>query len=115
MMLFLVGLTHLQRSESEYPNKKAVRTEYQKQFCGSFSLPSVVGFKGAEWGEAVKAFLVLKQGANCEPDSLIKICKESLASYKAPKVVEFLSSLPLTDSVRSIVENRGDESEEAIA
>jgi fatty-acyl-CoA synthase len=57
---------------------------------------AVVGFKSAEWGEAVKAFVVLKEGTNCEPESLIKFCKESLASYKAPKVVEFLPTLPRT-------------------
>ncbi len=57
---------------------------------------AVIGFKSAEWGEAVKAFVVLKEGAICESESLIKFCKESLASYKAPKVVEFLSSLPRT-------------------
>ncbi len=57
---------------------------------------AVIGFKSAEWGEAVKAFVVLKEGAACEPESLIKFCKESLASYKAPKVVEFLSALPRT-------------------
>ncbi|MGE5305739.1 MAG: class I adenylate-forming enzyme family protein [Alphaproteobacteria bacterium] len=57
---------------------------------------AVVGFKSAEWGEAVKAFVVRKEGARCDAESLIKFCKESLASYKAPKVVEFLSSLPRT-------------------
>lgn len=57
---------------------------------------AVIGFKSAEWGEAVKAFVVLKEGASCEPESLITFCKESLASYKAPKVVEFLSALPRT-------------------
>ena len=40
--------------------------------------------------------MVLKEGVSCEPESLVKFCKESLASYKAPKVVEFLSSLPRT-------------------
>jgi fatty-acyl-CoA synthase len=57
---------------------------------------AVIGFTSAEWGEAVKAFVVLKKGASCAPESLIKFCKESLAPYKAPKVVEFLSSLPRT-------------------
>jgi fatty-acyl-CoA synthase len=57
---------------------------------------AVIGFKSAEWGEAVKAFVVLKKGASCEPESLIHFCKESLAAYKAPKVVEFLSALPRT-------------------
>jgi acyl-CoA synthetase (AMP-forming)/AMP-acid ligase II len=57
---------------------------------------AVIGFKSAAWGEAVKAFVVLKERATCEPGSLIEFCKESLASYKAPKVVEFLPSLPRT-------------------
>ena len=57
---------------------------------------AVVGFKSPEWGEAVKAFVVLKEGASRDPESLIKFCKESLASYKAPKIVEFLSALPRT-------------------
>ena len=57
---------------------------------------AVVGFKSAQWGEAVKAFVVLKEGSPCEPESLINFCKQSLAPYKAPKVVEFLPTLPRT-------------------
>jgi len=45
---------------------------------------------------ARKAFVVLKEGASCGSESLIKFCKESLTSYKAPKVVDFFSSLPRT-------------------
>jgi acyl-CoA synthetase (AMP-forming)/AMP-acid ligase II len=57
---------------------------------------AVVGFKSQEWGEAVQAFVVLHQGAECKPAALIQFCKEKLAAYKAPKVVEFLSALPRT-------------------
>ncbi len=57
---------------------------------------AVVGFKSPEWGEAVKALVVLKKGESLEPETLIQFCKDSLASYKAPKVVEFVSSLPRT-------------------
>ena len=57
---------------------------------------AVIGFKSAEWGEAVKAFVVLNEGATCTHESLIQFCKESLAPYKAPKTVEFLSTLPRT-------------------
>jgi len=57
---------------------------------------AVIGFKNSEWGEAVKAFVVLNRGAECGADALIQFCKESLAPYKAPKVVEFLHSLPRT-------------------
>jgi fatty-acyl-CoA synthase len=57
---------------------------------------AVIGFKSDEWGEAVKGFVVLNPGAVCSADALIQFCKESLAAYKAPKVVEFLSTLPRT-------------------
>jgi acyl-CoA synthetase (AMP-forming)/AMP-acid ligase II len=57
---------------------------------------AVIGVKNQEWGEAVKAFVVLNPGANGNPDTLIRFCKDSLASYKAPKVVEFVGSLPHT-------------------
>ena len=57
---------------------------------------AVIGFKSQEWGEAVKAFVVLHAGANCGAESLIQFCKETLAPYKAPKRLEFVSSLPRT-------------------
>jgi fatty-acyl-CoA synthase len=57
---------------------------------------AVIGFNSKEWGEAVKAFVVLNPGANCDGDTLIQFCKNSLASYKTPKAVEFLSILPHT-------------------
>ena len=57
---------------------------------------AVIGFKSSEWGEAVKAFVVLSAGAECDADSLIAFCKRSLASYKAPKTIEFVASLPRT-------------------
>ena len=57
---------------------------------------AVIGFKSQEWGEAVKAFVVLNPGANSSAEALIQFCKESLASYKAPKIVEFVSILPRT-------------------
>lgn len=57
---------------------------------------AVVGFKSPDWGEAVKALVVLRAGAICDAETLIRFCKEALASYKAPKVVEFVSGLPRT-------------------
>ena len=57
---------------------------------------AVVGFKSPEWGEAVKAVVVLIPSAACDANTLIQFCKDTLASYKAPKVVEFVASLPRT-------------------
>lgn len=57
---------------------------------------AVIGCKSGQWGEAVKAFVVLRRGCACSADALIQFCKGSLASYKAPKSVVFLSELPRT-------------------
>ena len=45
-------------------------------------------------GETVKAAVVLKQGANATSDEIIAFCRERIASYKAPTVVQFLDELP---------------------
>ena len=58
---------------------------------------AVVGFNSADWGEAVKAFVVLHRDVQCSADTLIGFCKGALASYKAPKLVEFVATLPRTD------------------
>ena len=58
---------------------------------------AVVGFNSADWGEAVKAFVVLHPDVQCSADILIQFCKGALASYKAPKAVEFVATLPRTD------------------
>jgi fatty-acyl-CoA synthase len=57
---------------------------------------AVIGFKSPQWGEAVKAFVVLKQEKACDADALISFCKKSLASYKAPKAIVFINHLPRT-------------------
>ena len=57
---------------------------------------AVVGINSQEWGEAVKALVVLKEGAACEPETVIRFCKERMARYKAPKLVEFVAKLPRT-------------------
>jgi len=59
---------------------------------------AVLGIPDPKWVEAVHAVIVLKQGANLTAEDLIAFCKNSLAGYKAPKSVEFVSSLPKNPS-----------------
>lgn len=56
----------------------------------------VAGIPDPLSGEAVKAWIVLKQGETATLDEIRAHCKESLAGYKVPKQVEFLDELPKT-------------------
>lgn len=53
-----------------------------------------VGINDQYRGETVKAYVVLKQGETATPEEIIAFCREKLAAYKAPKMVEFRDSLP---------------------
>ncbi len=53
-----------------------------------------IGIPDAYRGETVKAYVVVKPGENLTADEVIQYCREKLAAYKAPKMVEFIDALP---------------------
>ena len=53
-----------------------------------------IGVKDKYRGETIKAFVVLKEGESCTAEEIIAFCKEKLAPYKVPKLVEFRDSIP---------------------
>ena len=55
---------------------------------------AVVGVPDAKWGETVKAFVVCQAGASVGEAELIAHCKRLIASYKCPKQVEVVQTLP---------------------
>lgn len=57
---------------------------------------SVAGVPDPYRGETVKAFIVLKAGETSTDQEIITFCKERLAAYKVPKMVEFRNELPKT-------------------
>jgi O-succinylbenzoic acid--CoA ligase len=51
-----------------------------------------------EWGEAVTARVVLRDGADATPDDVRAFAAERLARFKVPKAVELADALPRTAS-----------------
>lgn len=57
---------------------------------------AVIGIPDDRWGEAGKAFVVLKPDAAATEEELIDFLSERLAPYKVPKRVVFQKELPLS-------------------
>jgi long-chain acyl-CoA synthetase len=57
-------------------------------------LAVVVGVPDAYRGEAVRAFVVLKDGLRVPEEDLVAHCRARLSSYKVPRAVEFRDELP---------------------
>jgi long-chain acyl-CoA synthetase len=55
---------------------------------------AVVGMPDAYSGEAVKAFVVPKEGLTILPEALTAYCRERLSAYKVPKHVEIVRTIP---------------------
>jgi fatty-acyl-CoA synthase len=56
----------------------------------------IIGTKDAHRGETVKAFIVLRPEwrGKIEAQAIIDWCRENMAAYKVPRVVEFVDALP---------------------
>ncbi|GIH47121.1 long-chain acyl-CoA synthetase [Microbispora rosea] len=60
------------------------------------SLAAVVGVPHDSHGEEVKAYVIRKPGATTTEEELVAWCRETMAAYKYPRIVEFRESLPMT-------------------
>lgn len=54
----------------------------------------VVGVPDEVRGENVKAYIVLKAGQSSTPEEITEFCREQLAPYKVPRLVDFRDELP---------------------
>ncbi|TDD72474.1 long-chain-fatty-acid--CoA ligase, partial [Actinomadura darangshiensis] len=59
---------------------------------------AVVAVPDDRWGERPKAFVVLRDGHAATGTELVEHVRESLARYKAPDSVEFVTELPKTST-----------------
>jgi long-chain acyl-CoA synthetase len=59
----------------------------------------VVGVPDEKTGEAVKAFIVLRQGEQATAEEIVAWCRDpktGLTGYRVPKRIEFRDALPET-------------------
>ncbi len=75
----------------------------------------VVGVPDPKVGQLIKAYVVLQSEARgkISEEEIIAFCKENLAHYKVPKIVEFRGELPKTDVGKVSRRELREESEES--
>jgi len=59
---------------------------------------AVVGVEDEILGEAIKAYIVVKDGKTLTAKEVQSYCRINLPAFKIPKFVEFRTEIPKTDS-----------------
>ena len=65
---------------------------------------AVVGVPDDYWGEIVKAVIILKPGQQATSGEIIEYCREKLASYKKPTMIDFVDALP-KNAMQKVLKN----------
>ena len=91
--LFIAGRTKdliISKSQNIYP----AEIENVLRNHPDIADAAVVGVPDEEFGEAVCAVVVLRNGRKLQPEEVIAFSRQSLASYKKPRHVVFVSEFP---------------------
>ena len=64
----------------------------------AISMVAVIGVSDKQYGEEIKACVVLKPNMQLTEDELVIWAKEQIAMYKYPRIIEFIESLPISAS-----------------
>ena len=59
---------------------------------------AVIGVPHERWGETIKAIVVKKKGTDLTEQELIDFSKQHIASYKKPTSIDFIASIPKTET-----------------
>jgi len=60
-------------------------------------LAAVIGMPDEKSGEKVKAFIKLRKGETLTQEEMTAFCKENMAGYKRPKIIEFRDEIPVSN------------------
>jgi acyl-coenzyme A synthetase/AMP-(fatty) acid ligase len=68
--------------------------------CPSVFEAAVIGREDRILGQAICAFVVLKDGLDVTASELQRLCHENLPPYKVPKDIKFIRALPKTENMK---------------
>jgi fatty-acyl-CoA synthase len=80
--------------ENVYP----AEIEHYLQSHPAIEEVAIVGAPDDRWGEVGKAYVALREGAMLSEQEIVAFCRQGLAKYKVPKYINFVSTLPKTDT-----------------
>jgi acyl-CoA synthetase (AMP-forming)/AMP-acid ligase II len=68
---------------------------------------AVVGQPDAKWGQAVKAYVVVREGERLDLEAIQRHCMAHLADYKKPRSVVFMPALPKNAGGKTVKSSLG--------
>ena len=57
---------------------------------------AVVGQTSTKWGESAVAIVVLEEGEEITSKEIVEYCREKIAGYKVPRILELTHEIPRT-------------------